>query len=166
VGSPVVYDGEEVTTVLAAVNGEREFDRVVTVGKELAAAYDELLVVVHVMADDEFAQRQSGRPEYYLNTAQEDARGTARGVVRGSLADFEDVELSGEVGDIVNTVVREVGYLDSRYLVVGGKRRSPVGKAVFGDLTQDLMLESTCPVVTVLRDRYEAGDVTRPDGMD
>jgi nucleotide-binding universal stress UspA family protein len=153
-------------TVLAAVDGEREYDRVIKIGKELAAAYDESLVVVHVMPDEEFARRQADRPEYYLSTAQEDARGTARGVVRGSLDGLEDVELSGEVGDIVNTVVRKIGYLEARYLVVGGKRRSPVGKAVFGDLTQDLMLESTCPVVTVLRDRYEAGGEKRPSDPD
>lgn len=144
-------------TVLAAVDGEREYDRVVAVGKDLAEAHDETLVVLHVMSNEEFSERQD-TPGYYLDTAAEDARGTARRVVRGTLGGFDGVEVAGEVGDVVETIIREAGYREARYIVAGGERRSPVGKALFGDVTQDLLLESTAPVVTVLRDRYEAED--------
>lgn len=143
-------------TVLAAVDGERTYDRVVEVAHDLAAAHDEPLVVLHVMPNESFSERQDQNPEYYLDTAEEDARGTARSVVRETLGSFEDVEVVGVVGEVTDVVLREVGYQEARYLVVGGERRSPVGKAIFGDVTQDLLLKSTCPVVTVLRDKYDA----------
>jgi Universal stress protein family. len=38
-------------------------------------------------------------------------------------------------------------------VVVGGERRSPAGKAVFGSDAQTILLDSTCPVV------YVGGDV-------
>jgi nucleotide-binding universal stress UspA family protein len=144
-------------TVLAAVDGERDYDRVVAVGKDLAEAHDEPLVVLHVMPESEFAERQE-KPDYYLDTAEEDARSTSRRVVRETLGGFEGVQVAGEVGDVVETIIRQAGYREARYIVAGGERRSPVGKALFGDVTQDLLLEATCPVVTVLRDRYEAED--------
>ena len=144
-------------TVLAAVDGERDYDRVVAVGKDLAAAHDERLVVLHVMPEAEFADRQD-KPDYYLDTAEEDARSTSRRIVRETLGGFDGVEVAGEVGDVVDTIIREAGYREARYIVAGGERRSPVGKALFGDVTQDLLLEATCPVVTVLRDRYEADE--------
>jgi len=93
-------------TVLAAVDGEREYDRVVAVGKDLAEAHDEPLVVLHVMPNEEFAERQD-KPDYYLDTAEEDARGSARRVVRETLGGFEGVEVAGEVGDVVDTIIRE-----------------------------------------------------------
>ncbi|OYR69650.1 universal stress protein UspA, partial [Halorubrum sp. E3] len=41
---------------------------------------------------------------------------------------------------------------DARYVVIGGRQRSPTGKALFGSVTQDVMFESPAPVVNVALD--------------
>ncbi|PSP66736.1 universal stress protein, partial [Halobacteriales archaeon QH_6_68_27] len=38
---------------------------------------------------------------------------------------------------------------DADLVVVGGRKRSPAGKAVFGSTAQEVMLESPCPVTFV-----------------
>ena len=85
-------------TILAAVNGEYEEDRVVSTAFDLAGAYDERLVVLHVMSNEEFADRQNATPEYFLENAEETARNVARRITRGTLGGVGDIEFRGEVG--------------------------------------------------------------------
>lgn len=60
------------------------------------------------------------------------------------------VEGAGQADDHADTVldyVREHPSVDR--LVIGVKRRSPVGKAVFGSTSQRLLLDSPVPVLAV-----------------
>ena len=63
-------------------------------------------------------------------------------VVRGRTVD------SGEVGEGIVDLAEEI---DADLVVVGGRKRSPTGKAVFGSTAQEVMLEAPCPV-TFVRD--------------
>ena len=49
------------------------------------------------------------------------------------------------------TILEDVEHADTDYLGLGGRRRSPVGKAAFGSVTQSVLLEASIPDVTVLR---------------
>jgi nucleotide-binding universal stress UspA family protein len=53
---------------------------------------------------------------------------------------------SGTASDAVLGVAQEVG---AELLVVGIHRRSPVGKALLGSNAQRIILNATCPVLTV-----------------
>ena len=59
----------------------------------------------------------------------------------GRLADDEDGE-----GGVVVDLAEE---LDADMVVIGGRKRSPAGKAVFGSTAQDILLEAPCPVTFV-----------------
>jgi nucleotide-binding universal stress UspA family protein len=55
--------------------------------------------------------------------------------------------------DPVDAVLDEIRAHDVSRLVIGLKRRSPIGKALLGSISQRLLLESPVPVVAVkLRD--------------
>jgi len=139
-------------TILAAVDGDYEEDEVVRTGFDLANAYDEPLAALHVVSNAEFADRQDSTPDYYLDDAEEAARGLARRVTRGTLGGIGDTEFRGEVGPVAETVIDVAHEMDARYLVVGGRKRSPVGKALFGSKTQTLLMDADRPVVSVMRD--------------
>lgn len=63
--------------------------------------------------------------------------------------DFEIRGVGG--GDPSAQVVRKADELDAD-VVVGGAKRSPAGKAVFGDHAQQVLLDAPCPVLYVKRE--------------
>jgi nucleotide-binding universal stress UspA family protein len=137
-------------TILAAVDGEHDEDPVVQTAYDLATAYGDRLVVLHVMDNEEFADRQESTPEYYLENAEETARNVGRRVTRGSLGGIGSTEFHGEVGPVAETVIDVAWDLDARYLVIGGRQRSPVGKALFGSIAQTILTDAGRPVVSVV----------------
>ncbi|QCC47856.1 universal stress protein [Halobellus limi] len=100
---------------------------------------------------------QTGTPggsddRYSLEHALRDAAGVAEDVTERTVDDVDDVEASyqGRVGDVTEEILQVTDETDPRYLVVGGRKRTPVGKAIFGSVTQSLLLEADRPVVTVM----------------
>lgn len=63
-----------------------------------------------------------------------------------------DYEIAGRVGDHGDAIVSLAGDVDADLAVVGGRRRSPTGKAVFGSTAQTVLLSAPCPVTFVRSD--------------
>ena len=141
-------------TVLAAVDDDEEDAEVVSVAHDLATAYGEELVVLHVMDEDQFRRRRDSQPDYNRDPAAEDAADVARDVASMVLdeAAMGDVVARGRIGNPVEEILEEGDDRDARYIVSGGRKRTPVGKAVFGSATQSLLLNATRPVVTVMHE--------------
>lgn len=157
--------------VLAAADGDSRQDRVIEVGKDLANAYGEDLVVLHVMSDRVFQairgeqmgivqgpaafsyrSATSDPDSFDREDAIADAENVARQVVEATLGDAESVEPMGLVGEPVEKILGEADRLDASYIVIGGRKRTAVGKAIFGSITQSLLLSADRPVVTVMDD--------------
>jgi nucleotide-binding universal stress UspA family protein len=62
------------------------------------------------------------------------------------------VAFAEESGDPADRIVEVAGDRDVDLIAVAGRRRSPTGKAVFGSVTQDVVLEADRPVVVCHRD--------------
>ena len=61
-----------------------------------------------------------------------------------------DHEIRGVSGGTLSEkIVREIDRVEADAAVVGGSRRSPTGKAVFGDLAQQVLLDAPVPVLYV-----------------
>ncbi|MWG36279.1 universal stress protein [Halomarina oriensis] len=55
----------------------------------------------------------------------------------------------GAVGQEGETIVRLAEEFEADLVVVGGRKRSPTGKAVFGSTAQEVILNAPCPVTFV-----------------
>lgn len=135
--------------IVAAIDGESGSARVVEVGRDLASRTDEKLVVIHVMPQAEYERQQDASPELTLDRAEGSARDAAETVVVDALGGTAGVSVRGEVGNVEATVLEVAEGLDASYLVVGSRKKSPVGKALFGSTTQAVLLDAACPVVSV-----------------
>lgn len=60
-----------------------------------------------------------------------------------------DYRIRGEIGEEADGIVRSAGEIDADVLFVGGRRRSPTGKAVFGSTSHRVMMNAPCPVLFV-----------------
>lgn len=133
--------------IVVAIKNESDVE-IVEEGAALAAAFDVPLHLVHVIdLSDRADDISTGYTDESLNRLEtvgiERVETAARHVERG----YEAECLIGE--DVVESLLAYVNDHDANYLVIGGRRRSPVGKAVFGSVTQSLLLAATCPVLTI-----------------
>ncbi|QLG28625.1 universal stress protein [Halorarum halophilum] len=68
----------------------------------------------------------------------------AEDVLDAAGLDVEISEASGDPADVILDVAAEAG---ADLLVVGGRKRSPAGKALFGSVTQSVILNADRPVM-------------------
>ena len=138
--------------VLAAIGEERRSNPVLAVAADLAGAHGERLDVLHVVPEGEFETHKAAIEEFSFAQEEQSAATFAEKVAEETLDDTADVSGVGRVGDPVEQTISVLEETDPRYLVIGGQRRSPAGKAVFGSRTQDILLRSPIPVMTVMQD--------------
>jgi len=58
-----------------------------------------------------------------------------------------DVELVGRYGDPAEEILRAAEDADADRILLGGRKRSPLGSLLFGSVTQAVMLDTDRPVV-------------------
>jgi nucleotide-binding universal stress UspA family protein len=136
--------------IVAAVDQSERASAVVTEAIELGRAYEETVHVVHVTTESAFDETERGGGD-----SKDEAviRESAREVAAAAADGVKDsVKTVGLIGEPSNTIVGYAEEQDARYIVLGPRKRSPVGKAVFGSVAQSVLLNATHPVVTVVSD--------------
>lgn len=136
--------------IVAAISDFEQSNDIAIQADELAQAFDDELHLVHVIEETEYTrlvEKQSGTRKTDTKSVEDTAAARAAEGLDEIIA--ADHEVVGRVGPPGTKVVEYVNEVDARYLVVGGRARSPVGKALFGSVTQSILLNAEMPVVTV-----------------
>ncbi|RKD95322.1 universal stress protein [Halopiger aswanensis] len=140
--------------VVTAIDGEEGSSRVLSEAWTLANRFDEPLHAVLVYEGPSHRElitkslniEDSVTPE----RAQEIAESVLADVAEGVTDEYEAV---GRTGEAPAEILEYAEKVDARYIVVGGRSRSPVGKALFGSVTQSVLLDASCPVLAVMDER-------------
>lgn len=141
-------------SILATVDGSNRDINIVQNAWQLSMAFDEELIVLYIMPDEIFSERRNGRPDYYQDKASQDASQTAKEQAESALehdnvGTLPSVRTDGTVGKPAVRIQEKANAHGARYIVMGARKRSPVGKALFGSVTQAVLLNSDRPVVTI-----------------
>lgn len=140
--------------VVAAVDRSESTDDVIEEANALAKATGQDLHVVHVLSRKEFqAIEQTSVEETGTTVPVDEIRSFAKNIAdeaaEGLITEYESV---GLIGDADEELLKYIDTHGVRYIVLGGRQRSPVGKAIFGSTAQSVLLSASCPVVMVTRD--------------
>lgn len=147
-------------TVLLAVGPsdaeEGRWERLAEEAVDIAGPAGATVTLAHVFTDEEY---DSALDKLEFDTTDEvsvDDVAKRHTTVRniGAALDEAGVDYDvrgskGEHGEAIVALAKETG---SDLVLVGGRKRSPAGKAVFGSTAQEVMLESPCPVTFVRAD--------------
>jgi nucleotide-binding universal stress UspA family protein len=145
---------ETVMLAVASKDADR-LDRLAGTVADIAGPAGADVVVLHVFTEEELDDAVANLDYEFGDrpTAEQVARRLS--VVRDLSSKLEDAEveftISGAVGPHGETIVDATESMDADLLVIGGRRRSPTGKVVFGSTAQEVLLEASCPV-TFVRD--------------
>lgn len=143
-------------TVLVAVgqsDGER-VDALASAVRDVAGPAGATVVVAHVFTEDGFSEFTEHRE--FENAKDPDTVAERHQTVMDLRERLDgsglDVQVRGGVGDYGRIIVDIAGEVGADMVFVGGRRRSPTGKAVFGSTAQEVMLNAPCPVTLVRGD--------------
>ncbi|UHQ98488.1 universal stress protein (plasmid) [Natrinema zhouii] len=143
-------------TILVAIGPEDtdRSDEIIETFLEVAKPADATVVLAHIFMDEEYNQRLSqlefDTSREAINPDQVAERYTVMQDLRPTLdAAGLEYEIRGAVGEQGPKIVDVATETDADRVIVAGRNRSPVGKAVFGSTAQGVLLSSPCPVTFV-----------------
>lgn len=138
--------------IVAAVDQSVRAKEVVRQARELADGYGVELHVVHVESrSGSSATQEGGRFEVEVDAARERATKVATDAAE-RIDDPKKCQTIGLVGDPVQRITEYSREHGAEFIVVSGRKRTPVGKALFGSVTQSLLLNANRPVVSIPHD--------------
>jgi nucleotide-binding universal stress UspA family protein len=146
-------------TILVAV-GPGDTDRYERLGEEaidIAGPAGSKVVIAHVFTEEEYdevLETLQIDPNTEESTPGTAARRHTTTRNLGGMLDEAGIphEIRGGVGAHSEEIVKIATDVDADLVIIGGRKRSPAGKAAFGSTAQGVLLEAPCPVTFVRED--------------
>jgi nucleotide-binding universal stress UspA family protein len=135
--------------IVAAVDSSEKASKVIDQANKLAEKFGDVIHVAHVMKKSEVIEAGLD-PSETDNSAK--MRATAKEVGLKKIDDHPgtvEMEVVGLVGNPADEIVEYATEQNARYIVVSPKRQSQTGKILFGSVAQSILLNASCPVVSV-----------------
>jgi len=142
-------------TIVAGIDSSACSSTVLIRASELAKDLGEPLHAVHVLQRAEFASVLEKEVDEQALTENYEVRRIGEEIVERtakqspSFHNNDAIEVVVRVGDPAEELATYADEVNAQYLVVGGRRRSPTGKALFGSVTQQVMFDAVMPVINV-----------------
>lgn len=142
-------------TIVAALDESNRAPTVLAEASSLASDLGEPLHALHVLRRERLTEILEKEVEGQAHTENYEVKRVGQDIVETAVAneavthDADDIESVVEVGDPSEEVRAYAEDVDARCVVVGGRRRTPTGKALFGSVTQRVMLTASVPVLNV-----------------
>lgn len=141
--------------ILAAVGEHHSNVPIIETAQDLATAYGDDLRVVHVIPDADTGshfQRLRRRAPFgddEFEVSPDQARAVVEQMIETAVDDPDPERTSpvGRVGEPGDEILGLADEVDARYIVIGGRKRTPAGKVLFGSITQRIILDTDRPVV-------------------
>lgn len=143
------------TILLALGPGDADrTDKLAETVIEVAKPADATVVLAHVFTQDEYNEVLENLE---LDADSEQVRPDEVASRHSTIRDLQskldeqeiDYDIRGSIGNHGPTIVDLATSVSADRVIVGGRRRSPTGKAVFGSTAQEVLLSSPCPVTFV-----------------
>lgn len=140
---------------VVAVDLIDDVDKIVRIAGELAAGVDATLYLLHVTSETDYEENREAMAQinaieggtYPVGQAEEGAREYARDVGLEVLGDMDvEWEPVGFVGDEYDAIMQTATDCECDHIFLTGEKRSPSGKAIFGDTAQRVILNFDNPV--------------------
>ena len=139
--------------IVAAIDTTDHATRVVAEGATLAERFNDDLHVLHVIPKSDYADLVKEYAEQWEAIEGDDMETIAREVAAAAAAGVTDeYHPATVVGDESEEILSYAADHDARYIVMGGRKRSPVGKVMFGSVAQSVLLGSDRPVLLVMNE--------------
>jgi nucleotide-binding universal stress UspA family protein len=148
-------------TVLLAV-GEKDDDRLddlASITADIAGPSGASVALAHVFTEEEYEKARDNLNFDRDSEVTPDVTARRYVNIQGLIDDMEDAGVEhtehgrlAEEDAVGETVVEIAEDVDADLVVIGGRRRSPSGKAVFGSIAQNVLLNAPCPVTFVRED--------------
>ncbi|AGB38681.1 universal stress protein [Natronococcus occultus] len=137
-------------TVVAAVDSGTGARTVAEAAATLADRSDVPLDVLSVYEESEHEHLVNQALDTGGSLSDEDRLRIATTAAENAAADLDrEYDALGRHGKPTVEILEHASDVDAEYIVIGGRQRSPVGKALFGSVTQSVLLEADRPVVVV-----------------
>jgi nucleotide-binding universal stress UspA family protein len=144
--------------VLVAV-GPSDDDRVGPLADtttDIAGPAGASVTLAHVFTDAEYGDARANLGGEPGDEVTPDAVARRHATIRDLADALEDAgvdyEIAGRVGSHGEQIVALADEVGADLAIVGGRQRSPTGKAVFGSTAQTVLLSAPCPVTFVRSD--------------
>lgn len=145
--------GLETVVVAVGPTEERRVDQLTETVLDVAGPHDATVVLFHAFTEAAFEQGIERYNEDPANPPTPTEMTRRLESINGIIHELEEVGLPYEVvSDIVNPkdgILQVVGDAGADMLFVGGRKRSPIGKALAGSTAHQVMMQASCPVVFV-----------------